>query len=209
MITLSKQAYDVLNQYVKELGKLLSGCLEWKNMEEMHDLHERAVYAIKEGLEVGEKKRLEDNKVKSMLIKFEKDLKDELSESPEKIGEMISNDGSVTDIIDTEEPMIEMNKVYFNTTNETGEELKKAQEKSIEQNDVVLYYYWCRAFFPPILGATPSKCHETLCRILKKEIPITSIRRSITNLTKQGKLVKTDEKRVGPHGRKEYVWRLA
>ena len=140
-VTISKQAYDVLNQYVKELGKLLSGCLQWKDIDGIHDLHEKAVYAIKEGLEVGQKKCLEDNKVKSMLMKFENDIKDALSESPEKIGEMISNDGSVTDIIDTGEPMIEMNKVYYNTTNETGEELKSLKQKTETSNEVVLSHY--------------------------------------------------------------------
>jgi len=39
--------------------------------------------------------------------------------------------------------------------------------------------------------------------------PLTSVRRAITNLQKQGKLIKTEETKVGLYGRPEYKWRLA
>lgn len=42
-----------------------------------------------------------------------------------------------------------------------------------------------------------------------KLIPITSVRRAISDLTRDGKLVKTDKQVIGIYGRKEYVWRLA
>ena len=44
--------------------------------------------------------------------------------------------------------------------------------------------------------------------MLEGDVPITSIRRAMTNLTKRGVLVKTDHKRRGRHGRSEYMWQL-
>ena len=40
-------------------------------------------------------------------------------------------------------------------------------------------------------------------------VPLTSIRRALTNLTSAGKLVKTDVQRTGMYGRPERAWRLA
>ena len=42
-----------------------------------------------------------------------------------------------------------------------------------------------------------------------RNIPITSVRRAISDLTRNGDLVKTDKQVMGIYGRKEYVWRLA
>jgi DNA-binding transcriptional regulator PaaX len=36
--------------------------------------------------------------------------------------------------------------------------------------------------------------------------PLTSVRRALTNLSKQGKLIKTDEKKKGIYGRDEFIW---
>ena len=42
-----------------------------------------------------------------------------------------------------------------------------------------------------------------------RRIPITSVRRAISDLTRNGELVKTDKQVMGIYGRKEYVWRIA
>tara|TARA_Y100000356_G_scaffold123877_1_gene119273 strand:+ start:25 stop:336 length:312 start_codon:yes stop_codon:yes gene_type:complete len=42
-----------------------------------------------------------------------------------------------------------------------------------------------------------------------RNIPITSVRRAISDLTRNGELVKTDKQVMGIYGRKEYVWRIA
>jgi hypothetical protein len=39
-------------------------------------------------------------------------------------------------------------------------------------------------------------------------VPITSIRRAMTNLTDAGFLEKTDHKRKGPKGKAEYIWKV-
>ena len=48
-------------------------------------------------------------------------------------------------------------------------------------------------------------------QVLKKlnlECPITSVRRALTNLTNEDKIIKTDVKVVGLYGKKEHLWRL-
>mgnify|MGYP003113815151 CR=1 FL=1 len=54
---------------------------------------------------------------------------------------------------------------------------------------------------------SPSMMHSTMERYGRK-IPITSVRRAMSDLTKQGILEKTDEQGVGYYGKKEYMWRL-
>lgn len=45
-----------------------------------------------------------------------------------------------------------------------------------------------------------------ICR--KQDEPLTSFRRALTNLAKQGKVEKLDEVKVGIYGRNEHLWRL-
>ena len=96
---------------------------------------------------------------------------------------------------------------YFNTTNESGATLKNnvAKAKSQEESILNIFRLQFRYFKykPEILGMTPVDVLDFF-----PKYPITSIRRALTNLTKQGKLIKTDEKRIGMYGRSEYVWKL-
>lgn len=96
---------------------------------------------------------------------------------------------------------------YHNTTNESGTTLKNNFAKSKSQEEEIINVF---IFEKGIsikketnLGFSPSELYDGL-----ETYPITSIRRALTNLTKQGKLIKTDEKRIGMYGRSEYVWRL-
>ena len=50
---------------------------------------------------------------------------------------------------------------------------------------------------------TPSEVWEYLM-----EYPLTSIRRAMTNLTDQGRLIKTNTQKVGYYGKANYVWKL-
>ena len=52
----------------------------------------------------------------------------------------------------------------------------------------------------------PSKLTEIVFSGL---VPLTSIRRALTNLTNAGELVKTDKQMKGMYGRPEHQWRLA
>ncbi len=54
-----------------------------------------------------------------------------------------------------------------------------------------------------IKEATPSEIHSAF----PVDVPITSIRRALTNLTKRGFAAKTEEVRKGMYGRNEHVWK--
>ena len=91
--------------------------------------------------------------------------------------------------------------MYHNTTESTGTELRTYQDKAKAQDERIL------AFLKedPTRPITPS---AALNWIFKGEVPITSVRRALTNLTDRGELVKTHVQVKGPYGRPEFVWRL-
>lgn len=98
---------------------------------------------------------------------------------------------------------VEDNKTHYNTTNLRGQELMEAVNAAKSQDDKILIYFKNhrgRMF-------SPSQIHRALFDPTKT--PIQSIRRSMTNLTTNGYLEKTEHKRVGNYGSKEYCWRLA
>ena len=84
---------------------------------------------------------------------------------------------------------------YYNTTKENGNQLLMFVEKAKSQDERILL------LMRKNKEQTPSELIKHF-----ENTPITSIRRSLTNLTKQGKLTKTDNKKIGLYGRFEYVW---
>lgn len=94
---------------------------------------------------------------------------------------------------------------YHNTTNESGITLKNNVAKAKSQEEEILEFFKYVNYFNEF-NSTPSELQ--MLNLKLKKYPITSIRRALTNLTKQGKLIKTDEKRIGMYGRSEYVWKL-
>jgi len=91
-------------------------------------------------------------------------------------------------------------KDYHNTNNESGEGLRKSVDTSKRQNDIILeYFQLC-----PNDNFTPEEIWK---RLFDENTPITSIRRSISNLTDEGKLFKTKEQRKGMYGKKIFAWK--
>ena len=89
---------------------------------------------------------------------------------------------------------------YFNTTNLKGRELKREMYKAGSQNCEILYLMRTSQRY----NFTPSEVYKSFnCKW-----PLTSIRRSITSLTKAGYLVQTSIKRVGIYGKPETAWRM-
>jgi predicted ArsR family transcriptional regulator len=86
---------------------------------------------------------------------------------------------------------------YYNTTNETGADLSVSVEKNEKQEAVVL------RLFQSVGEWQPSHIYEAL-----KVYPITSIRRTLTDLTARGYLIKSDVKKKGMYGKSEHVWRI-
>jgi hypothetical protein len=92
---------------------------------------------------------------------------------------------------------------FFNTTSLTGDALRQAITSAHQQDTAVLAIF--RAAGGPL---SPSQVHgagEAAGRLW----PIWSVRRSITNLTDTGALVKLERQRRGPYGRPEHFWALA
>ncbi len=89
---------------------------------------------------------------------------------------------------------------YYNTTQETGSALAEFHAKAKTQEQKVLLCF--RTKNKPL---SPFMVADLLDFIY----PITSIRRALTNLTKEGTLEKTDKKVKGQYGHREHLWRLA
>ena len=88
---------------------------------------------------------------------------------------------------------------FFNTINLSGPPLQEAKEKAVYQEDVILQFFLDN----PGLH-TPSDVADKF-----PNWPITSVRRAITNLTKNGKLIKTAIKQYGKYGQLNYCWQKA
>jgi len=98
---------------------------------------------------------------------------------------------------------------YYNTNNEIGTELKKSREKAKSQDELVLLYFRNH----DQLGVTPERVlrHFQIMEPLSSDkwakTPITSIRRSFSNLYKRGLIEKTGYKIEGDFGKQINVWR--
>ena len=88
---------------------------------------------------------------------------------------------------------------FYNTIEETAEELAKSHEKAKTQEEKILdCFYSCEEPLSPsmVLSQTGLNC------------PITSIRRAMTNLSNDGRLEKTTEYTLGNYGKREHLWSL-
>lgn len=89
---------------------------------------------------------------------------------------------------------------YYNTTNETGADLKESEGKAQKQEVVILNFFKAN----PLRKYTPLMVH----RLLELACPETSTRRAISNLTKDQELIRTDKKVKEKYGSPNYMWRL-
>ncbi len=98
---------------------------------------------------------------------------------------------------------------HYNTTHEDGQQLIQFEKKAKSQEEEILKW-WGRSeqrkhnLYPP--STVTTLVFNTGVGI-GSMTPLTSVRRAMTNLTKQGKLTKTGFKITGPYGRPEYLWR--
>ena len=99
----------------------------------------------------------------------------------------------------------DMSQSYFNTTDVSGAELARYQDAALSQEERLL------AYFESAYNAgghyvllTPT---NALILVFSNKVPITSVRRALSNLTRDGKL-RTSGQTKGPYGRPEHYWRL-
>lgn len=101
--------------------------------------------------------------------------------------------------------------MYYNTNNETGPQLEQAQAKAKSQDESVLEFI----LKYDQLGATPERClrHFKIMEGLNDNrwhmTPITSIRRSFSNLLKKGLIEKTGDTVKGDFGKQVNLWKKA
>lgn len=91
---------------------------------------------------------------------------------------------------------------YHNTTAQAGAILVTYAEKAKTQDEEVL------EIFKRYSKLTASEAFRWYQDEHSTDVPLTSIRRAISNLSKEGALTKTDDQRTGIYGRPEYVYKL-
>lgn len=98
--------------------------------------------------------------------------------------------------------------MYHNTTDSSGADLLDYRSKARSQDEIVLDYLTRNKIWRK--GMTASEVHKALIenRYIKSNVPITSIRRALTNLVTSNKLIKTDKQWPGPMGRPEFIYAL-
>ena len=94
-----------------------------------------------------------------------------------------------------------MENNYYNTNKEFGDELKNSNTKAKSQEDAIMVLFRDR------IKLSASEVWHIYDD--KGNTPITSIRRAITNLYKNGVLVKTDETKDGIYGKKEHIYKIS
>lgn len=95
---------------------------------------------------------------------------------------------------------------FYQTISLFGDNLKQAEEKTESQDKIIL-----ETFEKLQMPLSPSLVYNFLINRgkISRSTPITSIRRSITDLTKEGKLCKTGKQVKGPSGMPENQWKIA
>ncbi len=94
-----------------------------------------------------------------------------------------------------------MTDKYYNTTHRKGNELAAYRLSVKSQEDAILDMFDIDDEF------TPSEVWDALPPEMGA-VPLTSVRRAITNLEQAGELEKTGRYRRGKYGRPEGIWRL-
>ena len=89
---------------------------------------------------------------------------------------------------------------HHNTTNLKGAALAKAESKAKSQEKAILEL---------LIGGGKYTASEVWGLIYEPTAtPLTSVRRALTNLMNKGKLIKTDEKKIGYYGSPEHYYKL-
>ena len=93
-------------------------------------------------------------------------------------------------------------KEFYNSTNESGEQLELFTKKASTQEEKIMI------IFKEKYRLTAYQCYSFYKLRHEGNTPITSIRRAITNLTSKGKLDMTNDKQIGGYGRDNYYYKL-
>jgi hypothetical protein len=92
-----------------------------------------------------------------------------------------------------------MSDSYFNTTSLEGHDLDDAEIAARSQEERIQHFFRTAGSFL----YTPSEVRR---EVFAGAVPITSVRRAMTNLEHAGWLGKSSKQRPGPYGRPEHCW---
>ena len=87
---------------------------------------------------------------------------------------------------------------YYNTVGIKGEQLEGRKVRTHTQKEQI------HAIFKGAGELTPFDVQKVF-----PQWPITSIRRAISDLTKEGRLLKTENRKKGDYGHENYTWKYA
>lgn len=99
---------------------------------------------------------------------------------------------------------------FHNTTNLQGIELQENEGKALKQDEVIEKVFRSTSH----MTWTPERMLRHLCIMESlnenrwSKTPITSVRRSFSNLKNKGLIEKTDDFVLGDYGKKVHLWRL-
>lgn len=95
-------------------------------------------------------------------------------------------------------------KTYYNTNNEAGATLETSKKKAKKQHEKIFY------FFVKHEGKSFTPCEILEKLYSKTKTPITSVRRTMTDLTEIGYLIKQgkDKMKLGYQGKMVHTWKL-
>ena len=102
-----------------------------------------------------------------------------------------------------------MKTKHYHNTNGLDRLTEKIQsQKNLNQEDII-YLIFKKSTFKKLSASEVWQYYsETLSRV-NKNIPLTSIRRGISNLMREGYLIKTNETRAGIYGKPEHFYKLS
>jgi len=89
--------------------------------------------------------------------------------------------------------------MFYNTIQLNGKDLQTAKSNCKSQEEYIKWIFSKK----PNLQITPSE----LLNYFEKNVPITSVRRALTNLTNDNFLEKTEKFRMGKYGKPEHIWK--
>ena len=95
---------------------------------------------------------------------------------------------------------IKPNNMYYNTTSLDGIELKEAKNQEMKQKERILEFFKANKKEE----FTPFDVHKAL---FGNATPVTSIRRAITDLTKEGELTQTQTQKREIYGKNNFCWK--
>lgn len=93
---------------------------------------------------------------------------------------------------------------FHNTTSLSGEELAQRVQRAASQKEAILTVFQARRDGK----YTASQVHQAFTNKAGKQWPVTSVRRTLTDLMNEGHLLKLAETRPGPYNDPEHYYML-